>query len=248
MRVGLWLRSIAFEVGRTLLVLVFSILAQVLWLAPYRWRYAFLQYWTRSTLAWLRISCGLHYRVHGLEYVDPTQPAIVLAHHESAWETLALQKILPRQSYVLKKELLSIPFFGWTLAMLHPIAIDRSAGSKALKQLLKQGQAHLQQYRNWIVIFPEGTRVPTGTLGKINKGGAMLAKASATPVHLVTHNAGRFWPKNSLLREAGVIDVYISPRLDVTDLTLEQLNQLTAEWFVNPQQALINLQVEQPSE
>ena len=205
MRLGLGLRSIAFEVGRTVLVLIFSILAQVLWLAPYSVRYAFLQYWTRSTLAWLRLTCGLEYRVHGLEYVDPTQPAIVLAHHESAWETLALQRILPRQSYVLKKELLSIPFFGWTLAMLHPIAIDRSAGSKALKQLLKQGQAHLQRYKNWVIVFPEGTRVPTGTVGKINKGGVMLAKSAATPVYLVTHNAGEFWPKNSLLRKPGEI-------------------------------------------
>jgi 1-acyl-sn-glycerol-3-phosphate acyltransferase len=230
-KLGLFVRSLMFEVGRGVLTLVFATLAQVLWLASYQTRYAFLQYWTRSTLAWLRWTCGLSYRVHGLEHVDPTRPSLIMMHHESAWETLAAQLIFPRQSYVLKKELLKIPFFGWTLAMLKPIAIDRSAGRQAIKQLLLQGQQRLIEQRDWVVIFPEGTRVPTGTIGKINKGGAMLAKKTNVPVYLVTHNAGRFWPKNSFLRSPGVIDVYVRPALDPQNLTLDEINELTYAWF-----------------
>jgi len=236
-KLGLWIRSLSFEIGRAVLTVFFGLVAQVLWLAPYKTRYAFLQYWTRSTLTWLRWTCGLSYRVHGLEHVDPTRPSLIMMHHESAWETMAAQLIFPRQSYVLKKELLKIPFFGWTLAMLKPIAIDRSAGRQAIKQLLVQGQMRLIEQQDWVVIFPEGTRVPTGTVGKINKGGAMLAKKTQVPVYLVTHNAGRFWPKNSLLRSSGVIDVYIRPALDTQNLTLDEINQLTLEWYQSHQSA-----------
>lgn len=231
MTFGLVVRSLAFELGRTVLILVFAILAQLFWLTSYKNRYGFLQYWTHATLAWLRITCGLSYRVHGAEHINPEKPAVILAHHESAWETIAIQQMFPRQCYVMKKELLWIPFFGWTLAMLHPIAIDRSAGRQALKQLLEKGKRRLLQQGDWVVIFPEGTRVPTGTMGKINKGGAMLAKAANVPVYLVSHNAGKFWPKNSFLRKPGVIDVYISPALDVQDLTVDEINQTLADWI-----------------
>lgn len=235
MKIVLFLRSLAFEIGRALLTFVFGILAQLLWITPVRVRYAFLQNWTALTLWWLKVTCGLTYRVQGKEHIDVTQPSIIMAHHESAWETIAIQRVFPRQNYVLKKEILQIPIFGWTMAMLKPIAIDRKAGRQALKQLIEQGRTQLLKRRDWIVIFPEGTRVPTGTTGKINKGAAMLAKETGVPVYLVAHNAGQFWPKNSFIRKAGVIDMYISPPLDTEKMSVEEINQAARNWYQSHQ-------------
>lgn len=231
MKLLLLLRSLSFEIGRAFLILVFGLLAQFLWLAPLRTRYAFLQNWTALTLWWLKLTCGLSYRVHGKAHIDIQQPSIIMAHHESAWETIAIQRVFPRQNYVLKKEILQIPVFGWTMAMLKPIAIDRKAGRQALKQLIEQGRSQLLGRRDWVVIFPEGTRVPTGTTGKINKGAAMLAKETGVPVYLVAHNAGEFWPKNSLIRKPGVIDMFISPPLDTTNMSVEEINQAALTWY-----------------
>lgn len=235
MKIVLLMRSLAFEIGRAILILVFGILAQFLWVAPVRVRYAFLQNWTALTLWWLKVTCGLTYRVHGKENIDISKPSIIMAHHESAWETIAIQRVFPRQNYVLKKEILQIPIFGWTMAMLKPIAIDRKAGRQALKQLIDQGREQLLKRQDWVVIFPEGTRVPTGTTGKINKGAAMLAKETNVPVYLVAHNAGQFWPKNSLIRTAGVIDMYISPPLDTTNMSVEDINQAARSWYQSHQ-------------
>lgn len=231
MKLGLYLRSISFELGRVLLTLFFSVVGQLFWLAPYPLRYAFLTKWTVLTLAWLRFTCGLRFEVEGAEHIDATKPSVVMAHHESAWETMAMQLVFPRQTYVLKKELMRIPFFGWTIAMLNPIAIDRSAGRAAMRLLLEQGAQRLQQRGDWLVIYPEGTRVPTGTIGKINKGAASLALKLAAPIYLVTHNAGAFWPKNSLLKKPGVITVKVSPPLNPQGMTVEQINQAVLDWY-----------------
>src|SRR5690606_36841823 len=104
------------------------------------------------TLWWLRLSCGIRYRVSGTEHL-PATPAVILAKHQSAWETIAFQLIFPPQVWVLKRELLWIPFFGWGLAMTSPNAIDRSSGREALKQLVAQGRDLLRQ-GFWVVVFP----------------------------------------------------------------------------------------------
>lgn len=231
MIVLLSLRSLAFEVGRWFIMLVVAVIAQFLWPFSYKTRFAVLRYWGIVNLWWLKVTCGLTWRVHGVEQVDMNQPGLILSHHESAWETIALQSIFPRQSFVLKRELLKIPFFGWTLGMLKPIAIDRSAGTTALKQILEQGYERIHHDQDWVTLFPEGTRVKPGTVGKINRGGAMLAKHVNAPVYLVHHNAGQFWPKNSFIRKPGVIDVWISPPLDVKNMTIEQINQAIKNWF-----------------
>ncbi|WP_006459374.1 lysophospholipid acyltransferase family protein [Thiomicrospira aerophila] len=230
-RALVFIRSLVFEIGRVCLTLVFAVFGQVLWLTPYRVRYYVLGYWARLTLAWLRITCGVKVSVTGLEHLDRNQPSIVMAHHESAWETLALNSLLPRHTYVLKRELMWIPFFGWTLAMLKPIAINRSAGGKALKQLLQQAKQHMNERGDWVVIFPEGTRVPTGTVGKLGSGAARLAQQMQVPVYFLTHNAGAVWPKKSFLKYPGEIKVAISPVIYPADQAIEALNQQAAEWF-----------------
>jgi 1-acyl-sn-glycerol-3-phosphate acyltransferase len=166
-------------------------------------------------LWWLRITCGLKFVVKGRENI-PVGASVIMAKHQSAWETLALQQIFPPQVWVLKRELLRIPFFGWGLALLSPIAIDRAAAKEALNQLVQQGKSRLQQ-GFWVVIFPEGTRVPFGNRGKYRAGGAWLATQAQVPVVPVAHNAGAFWARNAFLKYPGTITVSIGQALHSTD-------------------------------
>lgn len=173
--------------------------------------------------------CGLRYRIVGAENI-PKTPSIVLSKHQSAWETLAFQEIFPPQVWVLKKELLRIPFFGWGLAMTSPIAIDRSAKKKALEQIVEQGKDRLKQ-GFWIVVFPEGTRIPPGQRGKYRIGGAWLATHTNVPVVPVAHNAGEFWGRNSFVKHPGTITVSIGQPIDPTGMEAGELNAHVEAWI-----------------
>ena len=177
----------------------------------------------------LRVICGIEYRVLGAEHI-PKKPSIVLSKHQSAWETLAFQKIFPPQVWVLKKELLRIPFFGWGLAMTSPIAIDRSSGKAALEQVVEQGRDRLRQ-GFWVVIFPEGTRIAPGKKGKYRIGGAWLATHVNVPVVPVAHNAGEFWGRNSFIKRPGTITVSIGAPIDPTGMEPGDLNVLVEAWI-----------------
>lgn len=192
-------------------------------------RYRVTYGWTRLMLFLLRVVCGLHYRVIGAENI-PHQPSIVLSKHQSAWETLALQQIFPPQVWVLKKELLRIPFFGWGLAMTNPIAIDRSAGKSALQQIVEQGKERLKQ-NFWIVVFPEGTRIAPGKTGKYKIGGAWLATHTGALVVPVAHNAGEFWGKNSFIKYPGTVTVSIGKPIDPTGMDPDELNARVKAWI-----------------
>ncbi|WEJ63076.1 lysophospholipid acyltransferase family protein [Thiomicrorhabdus lithotrophica] len=230
MKIIWFLRSVLFALGQVTTLVFFSLLGQLTRPFSFATRYQFMHYWAKFCLVWVRWTCGVKYSVHGADNIDRQNAGLILARHESAWETLAFQAIFPRQAYVLKRELLKIPFFGWGMALLNPIAIDRGAGRKALNQLVKEGTARLQK-GDWVVVFPEGTRMPAGELGKINIGGAMLATKSKAPVYLVAHNAGSYWPKNSFIKTPGTIDVYISPPLDVADMSASEVNQQVENWL-----------------
>lgn len=197
-------------------------------LSPHR-RYQVTYGWTRIMLFLLRVVCGLHYRVIGAENI-PNQPSVILSKHQSAWETLALQRIFPPQVWVLKKELLRIPFFGWGLAMTSPIAIDRSSGKAALQQIVEQGKDRLKQ-NFWIVIFPEGTRISPGQTGKYHIGGAWLATHTGARVVPVAHNAGEFWGKNSFIKYPGTITVSIGKPIDPTGMEPGELNAQVKAWI-----------------
>lgn len=173
--------------------------------------------------------CGLRYRILGAENI-PDTPSIVLSKHQSAWETLAFQKIFPPQVWVLKKELLRIPFFGWGLAMTSPIAIDRSAGRSALDQVVEQGRNRLEQ-GFWVVIFPEGTRIPIGQKGKYRIGGAWLATHTGVPVVPVAHNAGEFWARNAFIKKPGTITVSIGKPINPSGMEPNALNAQVENWI-----------------
>lgn len=203
------LRSLLFAAGQIGSTLVFAPLALLTYPLPYAARYAFIMQWCRFNLWWLETTCGVHWRVSGLEHI-PADSAIIACKHQSAWETLALTRLFPAQVWVLKRELLWIPFFGWGLAMLEPIAIDRKAGRKAVRALIEQGRQRLAQGR-WVVVFPEGTRVAPGHSGHYAAGAAVLAAQTGRPVIPVAHNAGTFWPRRGFIKHPGTIELVIGP-------------------------------------
>ena len=157
------LRSALFALVQLVTTPVFAFIGVFTFPFPLRVRYQVISTWSRLMVVAARWICGIRYEVRGLENL-PAEPCIVLSKHQSAWETLVFQKIFPPQVWVLKRELLWVPFFGWGLAMLAPIAIDRKAGRKALRQMLDQGVDRLKR-GFWIVMFPEGTRVAPGKRG-----------------------------------------------------------------------------------
>ncbi|HET7062475.1 MAG TPA: lysophospholipid acyltransferase family protein [Nitrosospira sp.] len=192
-------------------------------------RYRITSGWAHFMLYLLRVVCGIDYRVIGGQHI-PQTPSIILSKHQSAWETLAFQQIFPPQVWVLKKELLLVPFFGWGLAMTSPIAIDRSSGKAALKQIVEQGKDRLKK-GFWIVIFPEGTRIAPGSKGKYRIGGAWLATHTNVAVVPVAHNAGEYWGKNALIKLPGTITVSIGAPIDPTGMEPDELNARVESWI-----------------
>jgi 1-acyl-sn-glycerol-3-phosphate acyltransferase len=162
---------------------------------------------------------------------------VILAKHQSAWETMAFQLIFPPQVHVLKRELLWIPFFGWGLALMSPIAIDRSKGIAALRSIARRGRERLQQ-GFWVVVFPEGTRVAPGERRAYQLGGAWLAAASGAPVVPVAHNAGLLWPRNAFLKRRGTVTVRIGPMIDSANRDPKTINALAESWIEEQQKTL----------
>ncbi len=196
---------------------------------PYKYRSKLISSWSRVTLHVLSFICGLKFEITGLENI-PEKPCIIFCKHQSTWETMALQLLFTPQVWILKRELLWVPFFGWTLASMKSIAIDRSSGKKALKQIVDQGTQRLKE-GNWVVIFPEGTRKRPGDKPDYKIGGAMLASKSKFDILPIAHNAGEFWPKGQFVKKAGTIKMVIGPVIKSNELTTKQIKQTSEHWI-----------------
>jgi 1-acyl-sn-glycerol-3-phosphate acyltransferase len=225
----LFLRSLLFFIGQAITAPIFTLIALLAMPLNPILRNDLISGWARSMLWWLKVTCNIRHEITGLENVTDL-PAIVLSKHQSAWETLAFQAIFPTQVYVLKRELLWIPIFGWGLAMSSPIAIDRSAGREALKKLVANGQARLNR-GFWVVIFPEGTRIAPGERSKYHIGGAWLATHTKTQVLPVAHNAGEYWAKNTFIKKPGVIKMHIGKPIQTAGLKADALNHQVEGWI-----------------
>jgi 1-acyl-sn-glycerol-3-phosphate acyltransferase len=223
------LRSTLFAAVLALITPLFAAIALLTFALPALTRYRIITLWSRCVVWAARAICGIRYRVVGTEHL-PVKPCIILSKHQSAWETLALQLIFPPQVWVLKKELLRVPFFGWGLAMLSPIAIDRSARREALQQLIEQGRERLAA-GFCIVIFPEGTRIAPGQRGKYRPGGARLAVETATPVIPVAHNAGLRWGRNAFIKRPGLVTVSIGAPIDPRGMNADELARRVEDWI-----------------
>jgi 1-acyl-sn-glycerol-3-phosphate acyltransferase len=218
-----------FSVALVLFTPLYSIVALMSFPLPPLARYRIISGWARLMLwvaGWL---VGIRHRVEGLERL-PRRPGIILSKHQSAWETLAFQIIFPPHVQVLKRELLWIPFFGWGLALMSPISIDRSRGRAALKRMAEQGAARLAQ-GFWIVLYPEGTRTKPGERTKYHVGGAWLAVKLGASVVPVAHNAGLFWGKNAFLKRPGEVRVIVGEPISPEGMTPEALNEKVETWI-----------------
>lgn len=195
-----------------------------------RFRFKFVSYCNRAVLQWMKIICGVTFEIKGLHHIPKNQPLVVACNHQSDWETFFLLTIGLPVSTVLKRELLYIPFFGWALAMLNPIAIDRKRKTNALKQLSQQGCERLNAGIS-VVIFPEGTRCPPGALGPCTKGAAMLAHQAGVPILPIVQNSGRLSSPRKWLKPAGKIEVIIGQPISA-DVPTKEMHAQMVSWMI----------------
>lgn len=226
---GVVIRSLVFYLGQVLSTFAIAPLVFIAARQPFAVRYARAQLWVRFNLWMLEHICGMRYDVRGLENV-PAQNGVILSKHQSAWEAFHFQAIFPPLVFLLKQELLDIPVWGWAMRLMEPIAIDRSAKAAALKRVLREGEARLQA-GHWVVIFPEGTRVPPGERGRYNSSGAALAHRAGCPVVPVAHNAGEFWRRQAFLKFPGVIQVRVGPAIDARQFSAAEISQQAEAWI-----------------
>jgi len=208
---------------------VFGPACVLLFPLPFKTRYFFVTRWTVFNLWWLKVTCNLSFEVHGRENI-PDFPVVIMCKHQSTFETLALQLIFVPQVWVLKRELLWIPVYGWGLASMEPIAIDRSSAIRSFRRIVSEGQNRLEQGAS-VVIFPEGTRIPAGQKGEYLPGGSLLAKKSGCAVIPVAHNAGHFWPRRQLRKQPGVIEFVIGPPIEPGDKSASAINAEVEAWI-----------------
>lgn len=231
-----WLRSSLFALALVLITPPYAVVALATCALPRMARYRFISGWSCIILFLARRILRIDWRVEGREHL-PARPAVILSKHQSAWETIAFQQIFPPQVHVLKRELLWIPFFGWGLALMSPIAIDRSRGVAALRSIARRGRERLAQ-GFWVIIFPEGTRVAPGERRPYQLGGAWLAAASGAPVVPVAHNAGLVWPRNAFVKRPGTVTVRIGPPIETENRDPKLINALAEKWIEEQQKAL----------
>jgi 1-acyl-sn-glycerol-3-phosphate acyltransferase len=185
--------------------------------------------WCRVNLWGARWICGIGHQVIGIENV-PSTPHVVLSKHSSTWETLALTQLFPPLAYVAKKELLSIPFFGWGFRLASPITIDRKAGADAMQQMADQGHERFRQ-GFWIVVYPEGTRIRAGRRAKYKTGGARLAAKLDVPMLPIAHNAGYLWPKGIFGKRTGTITMSIGAPIAPAGKDPQRLTAEVERWI-----------------
>jgi 1-acyl-sn-glycerol-3-phosphate acyltransferase len=228
---------------RSLLFLLFQVIVTPLYAAvmlstfwlPRVPMYRIAAAWCWTNLQGARWICGIRYRAIGLDNIpkgSPPAPHIVMSKHSSTWETLALTLYFPPLAYVAKKELLSIPFFGWGFALASPITIDRKAGMDAMQQIAKQGRDRFKQ-GFWIAVYPEGTRIRAGTRAKYKTGGARLARELGVPMVPVAHNAGWLWPKGLFGKRPGTVTISFGPPISPDGRDAQQLTAVVESWIEN---------------
>jgi 1-acyl-sn-glycerol-3-phosphate acyltransferase len=215
--------SLIFTVYMMISACIFGLVMAICFWLPYRAQFNIARTWARILFWLLDKLCGLNFVVEGRERI-PAGNHIVMSNHTSAWETVAQFLIFPPQVWVLKRELLWIPFIGWGLKLLRPISINRGAGHRAVTQVLDQGKARLADGL-WIIIFPEGTRVVAGEKRKYGVSGALLATAANKFVVPLSHNAGDFWVRRGILKKRGTVRVIIGEAIDATGKDPRRLNE-----------------------
>ena len=223
------LRSLLFYIGQIISTILIAPIGIIAFPLDFKKRYYLITRWAVFNLWWLKICCNVTYEIKGKDNV-PGKPCIVMSKHQSAFETLALQQIFIPQVWILKKELLQIPIYGWGLASMQPIAINRDSTIKSFRQIADQGCERLQK-GYWVIIFPEGTRVAPNKKKKYLPGGGMLAEKSGAQVVPVAHNAGRLWSRNSMIKKPGLITIKIGPAIESENKSAKEITDEVENWI-----------------
>lgn len=222
-------RSVLFAIGQIVATIVIAPLVLLTIKFSLSRRYLFIMWWVDFNLWWLKVTCNLTYVVHGKEHI-PDSGCVVMSNHQSAWETILLNRLFPGCAYVLKKELFKLPFFGWALSSLDQIPIDRSAGIRALDEVVHLGSASIANNRK-VIIFPEGTRVPVDERPSFQAGASLLATRAGSSVLPIAHNAGRYWPRHGFIKRPGVIQLHVGPLVSSAGLKPRALNTKVENWI-----------------
>ena len=231
----LLLRSLLYFVGSIISLSLISLCGLIFVFSSYPTRQKFLSQWAIFCIWWLKITLNITTNIIGEENLKKS-PYIIISNHQSTWETLAFQTIFPAHTWVLKRELLWLPIFGWSLALLKPIIINRGDKLKAIKKVIKQGADRLDKGIS-IVIFPEGTRQPYKRIGEYQNGGSAIAKKSGYEIVPVYHNAGNLWPKGGFIKKPGVITVVIGEVISDSNLTSSELTEKIRNWTLEQEKS-----------
>jgi 1-acyl-sn-glycerol-3-phosphate acyltransferase len=228
----LFLRSLAYNIFGFTSIIVFAIVVLLTFWAPYRFHWFMCLTWCRLAVWAADFFCGIKTIVEGEENL-PDVASVILIKHTSTLETLWQVTYFPQTTWVLKREILYAPFFGWAIGLaLKPIAINRKAGGSAVKQVIEQGTQKLKE-GVWVTIFPEGTRMPPGETRKYGISGAALAREAGAPIVPVAHNAGDIWTRLSFTKRPGTVRFVIGPPIDPTTQSPKETNLLVQEWIEN---------------
>lgn len=231
------LRSLLFTTGLFVSTTVYAVVVLLIGWIPGVKLYAIARSWAGGNLWRLETLCGLGYTVEGLEHVPPGAH-VSMWKHSSAWETIAQVCILPPQAWVLKRELMWIPLVGWAVRHLKPIAINRQAGASAVNQVVEEGKRRLAEGM-WVLIFPEGTRMPPDETRKYGVSGALLAARAGCKVLPVAHDAGFYWPRRGWVKRPGRIRVIIGPPIEAAGRDPRELNAEVRAWMDQQMQTLV---------
>jgi 1-acyl-sn-glycerol-3-phosphate acyltransferase len=223
------LRSLAFALFQILVTPPYAVSVVLLAWLPRVTRYRYITLWCALNLWAARWICGIRHRVVGAENV-PATPLIVACKHSSTWETLFLSRYLPPLAYVAKKELLAVPLCGWGFRRASPITIDRGAGQDAMAQIAAQGRERFAQ-GFWIILYPEGTRIPVGRRVRYKTGAARLAIDMQVPILPIAHNAGYLWPKGVMGKRPGTVTMSIGEPIPAAGRSPAELMLAVEKWI-----------------
>lgn len=226
----LWLRSLLLIIVAGSLALVAATVILLMFWAPSSWVRAVLVGYCRFAVWAGGFFCGMKVVVEGQENI-PDSPSVIMIKHSTILETYGHVPMFPRTAWVVKRELLRVPFVGWAIGLvLNPIAIDRGKGRSAVKQVIEQGKQRLAD-GTWVTIFPEGTRVYPGQTRKYGISGAALAQEAGVPIVPVAHNASDCWPRRRFSMRPGTVRFCIGPPIDASTQSPKETNLIVQAWI-----------------
>jgi len=229
-QLNLFIRSLIFSIYSLTTIALYSFVILLAFPFSVQFRHRLIRGFLRVYIQVLKLVCHIDYQVEGLENVPQDRRGIILSKHQSTWETFFLPLIFYDPAAIAKKELLWVPFFGWAFALSGPITINRKDKSSAMQQIIAKGKECLADNR-WILVFPEGTRVPPDVVGNYRLGGTRLAVAAHSFVVPVAHNAGYFWPRRRFIKQPGTVKIVIGPVMESNGHTPEELLELAKNWI-----------------